>query len=78
MISNILQTVYRTGSRILGNATRAKMELKMKDIQQEYLGSALRFLLILSEKSFGLSMAETLEILTWNCMIQVTVCVLGQ
>ena len=36
----------------------------MKDIQQEYLGSALRFLLILSEKSFGLSMAETLEILT--------------
>ena len=39
------------------------MELKMEDIQQEYLDT-LRFLLILSEKSFGLSMAETLEILT--------------
>ena len=39
------------------------MELKMEDIQQDYL-STLRLLLILSEKSFRLSMAETQEILT--------------
>ena len=54
---------------------KAEKELKIDDIQQGYLGS-LRVLLILSV--CGLSMAETLEILTWNCMIQVTVYILGQ
>ena len=75
MISNVEQTVYRTGSRI---CNKNKNGVENVRYSTGLFKGTLRFLLILSEKSFGLSMAETLEILTCNCMIQVTVYILKQ